>query len=201
MKIAIIGAGNVGSALSTGWTARGHDVTFGLRDPNDPKHSALARRKSIGEAARAADVIVLATPPGGTIDAVNVCGDLAGKVIIDCTNPFNDTLTGVSASVTPAIANAARGAHVVKAFNTTGAPNMATAGDYSTKLAMFFCGDDAGAKATVATLIRDLAFEPVDVGPLALAPTLEHLALIWVSLAIHQKQGVGFGYAIARKSA
>lgn len=201
MKIAIIGAGHVGSALSNGWTKRGHDVTVGVRDPRDPKHAAIAKKATIADAARGADVIVFATPPGSTVDAVRACGDVAGKTLIDCTNPFNATLTAVEASVAADVAKAAPTGHVVKAFNTTGAPNMDRAAGYPAKLAMFFCGDDAGAKTRVAGLISDLDFDPIDVGPLSLAPSLEHLALVWVNLAIHQKRGIDIGYALLARRA
>lgn len=203
MKIAIIGAGNVGSALSEGWSKRGHDVTFGLRNPNDSKHAAIAKKATIADAAKTADVVVLATPWPATKDAVAAAGDLGGKVIIDCTNPVTPTLDGLEkiaeGSAGQAVAAWAKGAKVVKAFNTIGAPGMATADRFKAKPVMLIAGDDGAAKQTVASLASDLSFEPLDVGPLAMSASLEHVAITWIVLAIHRKQGVDFAFAITRR--
>src|SRR5215208_1112427 len=84
MKIAIIGAGNVGRALGGGW--RGHDITYGVRSPDDPKHADLESPVTMNEAAVvASDVVALCAPWQGTEQAVKACGNLAGKVLIDCT--------------------------------------------------------------------------------------------------------------------
>jgi predicted dinucleotide-binding enzyme len=90
MWIAIIGAGNVGSALGRGWSAAGVDLFFGIPDPADPKYGSLPRERlhTPLEPAWNAEIVVLATPWPATEAAVKSLGDLSGKVLIDCTNPL-----------------------------------------------------------------------------------------------------------------
>src|SRR6266849_1867766 len=94
MQIAIIGTGNVGAALGKRWAVAGHDILFGVRDAAAPRVTsavaaagARARAVSVGEAAKAARVVVLATPFSGAEAAIAACGNLAGKIVVDCTNP------------------------------------------------------------------------------------------------------------------
>src|SRR5690242_15609053 len=128
MRIGIIGAGSVGGALGRGWARAGHEVTFGVRDTSDPKVTKLveetgARAASVAEAAAGAEVVVLATPWEATEDAVRHAGDLAGKIVFDCTNPLAPQLAGLThgheTSGAEQVAGWARGARVVKVFNTT----------------------------------------------------------------------------------
>ena len=96
MKLAIIGAGSVGATLGRAWQRRGHDLTFGVRKPDDPKYSSLdGEVTSNATAVSGADVVVLCTPWQNTRDAVATCGDLAGKVLIDCTNPLTPDFTAL----------------------------------------------------------------------------------------------------------
>src|SRR5215471_19702149 len=90
MRIAIIGAGNVGSALGRGWLRAGEDVVFGVPNPADPKYNPLPRERLLAphEAARNTQTVVLATPWQATETAVKGLGDLSGKIVIDCTNPL-----------------------------------------------------------------------------------------------------------------
>ena len=94
MEIAIIGAGNVGAALATAWTRAGHSILLGLRDAG--KHGELIKRTGAralkpAEAARQAEVIVLAIPYAAVEATVSELGTLAGKVLIDATNPVART--------------------------------------------------------------------------------------------------------------
>ncbi|HME47371.1 NADPH-dependent F420 reductase [Mycobacterium sp.] len=89
MNIAVIGAGSVGSTLGNAWQRRGHEITYGVPNPDDGKYGSLgAALRTNQQAAAGADVVVLCTPWQGTQAAVAACGDLAGKVLIDCTNPL-----------------------------------------------------------------------------------------------------------------
>ena len=97
------------------------------------------------------------------------------------------------------MARASPGARVVKAFNTTGANNMADSRYGGGKLMMPIAGDDAAAKQTVMELASDLGFEPVDAGPLAMSRYIEPMAMVWIKLAIVQKQGRDFGFALLRR--
>ncbi len=210
MKIAIIGAGNVGGALGTRWAHAGHHVTFGVRDPRDPDTLALAHSlgptahvASVAEAARTAPIVVLATPWPATKEAIGACGDLVGKTVVDCTNPLSgdaSSLTiGHTTSGAEEIAKWAKGAHVVKAFNQTGAENMASQEGYSVHPVMFVAGDDATRKKDVISLARDAGFEAQDLGPLASARLLEPLAMLWITLAYRQKLGRDFAFALLRR--
>lgn len=202
MKIAIIGAGNVGSALGTGWVKRGHEVTFGVRDPKKSDSASAAKMAGVMEAAQASDVIVLSVPWGAVGDALKSTGDLSGKIVLDATNPLLPDLTGLD------IAQGTSGgekiasmttAPVVKIFNTTGYPNMANPDYHGEKATMFYCGDDANAKRIAAGLASDLGFDPVDAGPLKYARMLEDLALLWITLAVKQGYGVNFAFRMMRR--
>lgn len=200
MKIGIIGSGNVGGALGTLWAAKGHDVVFGVRDTNDSKLQELlkstkgkARAASVKDAAASAETVAFATPWPATHDAINAAGNLAGKIVIDCTNPLLPDLSGLvlgtNNSAAEEVSRWAKGAKVVKAFNTIGASNFANPRFRSENASMFICGDDASAKAAVSKLAAELGFDVVDAGPLTAARLLEPLAMLWIHLAY--KQGLG----------
>jgi len=94
MNIGVIGAGSVGQAVGFGWAKRGHQVLFGLRDPSDDRAAALRSKydrvmvATNAQVAAASDVLALCTPWDATKAAIESCGDLSGKVLIDCTNPL-----------------------------------------------------------------------------------------------------------------
>jgi predicted dinucleotide-binding enzyme len=201
IKIAIIGAGNVGRALGGAWRTA-HDVTYGVRTPEDPKYADLgAAVATTTAAARDADVVVLCTPWQSTEQAIADCGELTGRVVVDCTNPltpdFSALEIGHSTSGAEQVAAWARGARVCKAMNQIGAPMMDHPGVAGTPV-MFVCGDDAAAKEVTSTLVSELGFEVVDAGELALARLLEPYALIWIHLALRRGFGTGFAFGLLR---
>lgn len=200
MRIAVIGAGNVGGTLGRRWATVGHEVVFGVRDPERGADAvkgggALPPAASVAapaDAARGVDVLLLATPWAVVRDALHAAGAesgaLDGVVLVDATNPIAAGLrvdagpNGESgAERVQALAPRAR---VVKAFNTTGFENMRDPGYPAGAATMFVAGDDADAKAKVRSLAADLGFDDVDAGPLARARELEHLAVLWISLAV-----------------
>ena len=204
MKIAVIGAGNVGGALGKLWAAKGHEVTFGLRDPQSPKHRELGRVASVKDAVASSDVVVLAVPWGGAEEAIRAAGDLKGKVVIDAINPLKPDLSGLTlgadTSAAEEIARWARGAKVVKAFNTIGAANFSNPHFGSERASMFICGDDAGAKATAGQLAAELDFDVVDSGPLIGARWLEPMAVLWIYLAYQGGLGpTGHAFKLLRR--
>lgn len=202
MKVAVIGAGNVGSTLGSGWSKHGHQVTFGVRDPKKTDASTTARVVTVMEAAQSSDVILLSVPWGAVPDALRSAGDLSGKILLDATNPLLPDLSGLdTASDTSGgekIAAMTK-APVVKIFNTTGYPNMANPDYHGLRATMFYCGDDDNAKRIAAGLAQDLGFDPVDAGPLRHARMLEHLALLWITLALKQGYGVNFILQMIRR--
>ncbi|HEX3627490.1 MAG TPA: NADPH-dependent F420 reductase [Verrucomicrobiae bacterium] len=213
MKIAIIGAGSVGGALGTAWTGKGHQIVFGVRHVNDEKVKKLisdnkgkVTAASIPEAVAQCDVVVLATPWQGTQEALKSAGSLDGKVLIDAVNPVEISpaflekglLVGHTTSAGEQIAQWAKGAKVVKAFNTIGAMHFGNPKFGGQSANMFICGDDADAKKTVKQLSDELGFETVDAGPMNTARLLEPLAMLWMNLAFTANIGPNFGFKMIR---
>ncbi|MBV8778514.1 MAG: NADPH-dependent F420 reductase [Alphaproteobacteria bacterium] len=204
MRIAIIGAGNVGQALGRGWARRGHDVRYGVRNPADPKYRDLTTATP-DEAVAGAEIVVLATPWPATEAAIKGLGNLAGRIVIDCTNPLGmgpdglGLVVGYDVSGGELVAQWVSGAAVFKAFNTTGFNNMADLSGYAVAPAMFVAGDDAAKKPAVMGLVGDLGFEAVDAGPLRSARLLEPLGMLWIDQALNRGAGRDFAFAVVRK--
>jgi 8-hydroxy-5-deazaflavin:NADPH oxidoreductase len=207
VKIAIIGAGNVGGTLGKGWAKKGHQVFFGVRKPNDPETANLlkttgggAKAGSPAEAAAFGEVVVLATPWPATEAAIKSAGDLSGKIVVDCTNPLKADLSGLELGLTTSggeqVAGWARGAKVFKAFNTTGSNIMGDPVVQGVPTVMFVCGDDAEAKPRVLQLATDLGFEAIDAGPLKQARLLEPWGMLWIYLAFNRSFGRDYGFAL-----
>jgi len=194
MTIAFIGYGQVGAPLADHLQRAGHYVVLAAANPSsDSVRQATARNAALRVAApdvavREAAVVFLATPFQANAAALTAVADwLPGKVLVDCTNPVGPGLTHGLQSVESGaqqVQRLAPGARVVKAFSIYGFENFEDHSFPGAKAtpAMFFCGDDASAKATVATLIADLGWEPFDVGGLVQALHLEHMTLLWVRM-------------------
>jgi NADPH-dependent F420 reductase len=209
MKIAIIGAGNVGGTLGKAWAKKGHQVFYGVRHPDDDKVRDLlkvignkAQAGTVAEAARFGEVVVLATPWRATQTAIQSAGSLAGKIVIDCINPLKPDLSGLevgrTTSAAEKIAEWAKGAKVFKAFSTTGANIMADPVINDIHTVMLVCGDDETAKPVVLQLATDVGFDAVDAGKLTQARLLESWAMLWVSLAFGSV-GRDFSFALLRR--
>lgn len=198
MKIAIIGAGNVGGTLGGRWSEKGHDVVYGVRDP--AKYASL-NATNVAKAVADAEVVVLATPWPATEGVIREAGDWSGKIVVDTTNPvapgFGGLVQGRSAG--EQVADWAAGARVVKAFNTIGFNVMAQPAFPDGAATLLYAGDDAEAKATVRRLSEDIGFEPVDAGPLSMAHYLEAQAWIWISLAMKYGQGRDIAFRLVRR--
>ena len=203
MRIAIIGTGNVGAALGSAWSAKGHEVVYGVRDAASAV-PALGRGAGVREAAEGAEAIVLAVPWSAVQEVLRRCGSLSGKTVIDCTNPLKPALAGLEIGLTTSageqVAGWAPGASVFKAFNQTGALNMASTAGYPARPVMFVCGDDAARKPAVLRLAEDLGFEAVDAGDLTVARLLEPLAMLWIELARKRGLGADFVFSLQRKT-
>jgi NADPH-dependent F420 reductase len=211
MRIAIIGAGNVGGTLGKRWAAAGHDILFGVRDPGSEKYRSLvaqigARAKLLrnAEAVAAAEVVLLATPWNATQAALAACGALADRILIDATNPLGPDLgltLGYADSGGEQVARWAAGAKVVKAFNTTGFNVMQDPVMEGRHAVMFAAGDDAAAKAVVLELARTIGFEAIDAGGLRMARVLEPLAMLWIHLAYRQGLTRDYAFDLIRRRA
>lgn len=200
MEIAIIGTGNVGSVLGRRLARCGHQVTFGSRDPASPRVQKLVEENShahqaasVADATQDADVVILATPYDHVGETLAAAGSLAGKTVVDCSNPltasFDGLQLGFDHSAAERIASLIPGANVVKAFNTASVATMENPEYDGQKATMFYCGDHPEAKEQVHRLINDLGMEPVDSGPLRNARYLEPMAMLYIHLAV--KEGWG----------
>lgn len=202
MRIAVIGAGRVGSTLGMRWSAAGHDVLYGVRTPDDPKYEGL-EVETVGDAIEGADVVLLAVPWRAARDAVAEIGDVGDRIVIDATNPL--TPDGQEHDRHPELAGAEliagwmEGGRVVKAFNTTGSGNMANPDYPGGTPVMFIAGDDTEAKRVVHGLATQLGFDAVDAGALAAARDLEHLATIWIRLAYGLGHGPDIAFSLLRR--
>lgn len=139
MRIAILGAGNVGGALGKAWARKGHAIAYGVPNPSDPKHRPVAEAAggaklgTVADAVRDAEVIVLAVPFGAAGDALAACGDLTSRVVIDATNPLRmgpnglELSMGLTSSGGEHVASLAKGAAVFKTLNQIGFEGMAEA--------------------------------------------------------------------------
>jgi predicted dinucleotide-binding enzyme len=196
MNIAIIGTGNVGSALGGSLVRAGHTVTFAARDA--AKAAAVAKTAGATTAATAlaaaaaADVVVLAVPYGSAAAvAAEIAPAVAGKVVVDATNPLKADYSGLATDGGPSgaeiLAAALGGAKVVKAFNTLFAGVQGDPGVLGTTLDALYATDDEAAGHTVAQLAASIGFRPVLVGPLAAARELE--ALAWLNIRLQLISG------------
>ncbi|MBL0062671.1 MAG: NAD(P)-binding domain-containing protein [bacterium] len=208
MKIAIIGMGNVGKALGYRWNEGVHEMMFGVRKPEadqlvvDPEQKPV-KIATIGVALEWGELVVMATPYKAALTLMKTCGPLAGKVIVDATNPIAPGLTGLSVggdtSGAEEIQKAQPQAHVVKCFNTTGFNNMQNPVYDKRKSVMFLCGSNAVAKASVKLLSDELGFDTIDAGPLSMAHHLESLAMLWIKLAYAQGHGREIALVLRRR--
>ena len=143
------------------------------------------------------DAVLLAVPWRAAPDALREAGDLAGKLVLDCTNPVNAEFTDLvippEGSSGEAVARLVPRARVVKIFNTNGAKNMADPDYAGHKVTMFYAGDDTEANRLAAGLAGEIGFEPIELGPLRAARLLEAMAMTWILLARHR----GYGRDIA----
>jgi 8-hydroxy-5-deazaflavin:NADPH oxidoreductase len=213
MKLAIIGAGNVGGTLGTAWAQKaGHEIFFGVRNPSSDQTQTVVRR--LGDRARAgtpaqaasfAQFIVLATPWKAAEAAIRSMGDLSGKIILDATNPLATGPDGLGLEIGHSISAGekvqawAKGASVFKTLNTTGFGNMANPVFRGVKSVMFVAGDDAANKPKVMELVAALDFEVLDAGPLRTARLLEAHAMLWIELAIKRGLGRDWAFAVVRR--
>lgn len=207
MQIAIVGTGNVGSTLGRRFAARGHEVTYASRQPSSARkilegHPGSARVDEIASALRGAELVLLAVPGQA---APQVASELAvqGKILIDATNPFLPDLSGLAPagrdSGGESVARAARGARVVKAFNTIGVAVMEKPEYPGGRAALPVCGDDSEAKRVVVRLGESLGFEAFDAGPLRNARWTEAFAMLWVQLAYPLGRGPDFAFGFLKR--
>lgn len=190
MKIAIIGSGNVGGALAAASTEAGHSVVLSAAHPDKAREVAATAgaraAASNAEAVEGADLVVLAVPAGAVAAIVDEIGSsLTGAVVVDATNPLNDsysdlTTSGVSAA--EQLQQQIPDVPVVKAFNTIFASRHGSPTEGGQPVDAFLAGDDSSAKATVGQYAESLGYRVVDAGGLRMARSLEEMAFLNISL-------------------
>jgi predicted dinucleotide-binding enzyme len=190
--IAIIGTGEVAAALGPEFAEQGHTIVYGSRDPGREDVRALVASTSDTasvttprDASEHADIVVLAVP-GLLVEEITLgLGDLAGKIIIDPTNPLNRSDNGLSHAVetsnTEIIQAAAPDAYVVKAFNTLNWKTMIEPDSSGGSVTIPLAGNSDAAKATVAKLVEGMGLEAVDVGPVENAHWVEGMLILWIN--------------------
>lgn len=204
MKIAVIGPGNVGSALAEGWANKGRKIFLGTRNPEDEKYNELISNEnisihSIEDAAEIADVILIALPPEALKEACDQFGDLSDKVIIDAMNSFSSK-AGDFESTSYAIKDWTNCWDVVKCFNTIGYEGMKNPDYNGISADMFTAGDSAKGKEIAMKLSNDLGFEKCyDFGGDDKFTLLEELAFAWINLAIFRKAGRDIAFKVLKR--
>jgi len=188
--IAVIGTGNVGGALGPRFSELGHDIIYASRQPQRADVQALVARTQgnatamlPAEAAAAADIVVMATKWADAEVALKSLGDLSGKIILDPNNAVRINAAGmremdVQTSTAQMIQSWAPNAMVVKAFNTLGAGTMTDSSGAGGPMTIPIAGNNADAKAVIASLVTGIGFEVVDMGDISAAHVIEGMLII-----------------------
>jgi 8-hydroxy-5-deazaflavin:NADPH oxidoreductase len=200
MKIGILGSGDVGKKLGSGFVSIGHEVMLGSRDPNGENvkgwiaaNGKAASGGSFEQVATFGEVIVLATLWSGTENALRLAGakNLSGKVVIDATNPliFEENrpprlALGLDDSGGEQVQRWLPGARVVKCFNIVGNQYMVHPAFDGGPPDMFIAGDDEEAKKTVTAFLQQFGWSVVDIGGIEGARLLEPMCILWVLYGI-----------------
>jgi predicted dinucleotide-binding enzyme len=189
----VLGSGEVGQVLAAGLKRHGYDVRIGSRTP--AKLADFSRKAGIptgtfAEVAGWGESVVLAVAGSAAADALKLVGAarLEGKLVVDTTNPIADEppeqgvlkyFTPANSSLMEQLQQAYPAVRFVKAFNSVGSARMVNPDFGGVRPTMFYCGDDAGAKAAVARLIEQFGWEPQDMGGAIAARAIEPLAILW----------------------
>lgn len=196
MKVGIIGSGQVGQVLASAFINEGHEAMIGTRDLSKEavvqwkENNPTGLTGSFAEAAAFGELVVLATQGDAAQDALAQAGieNLAGKTVIDATNPIkkgppvNGVLqffTGPNESLMEQLQQQAPDAHFVKAFNSVGSGFMYRPDFGGTQPTMFICGNDATAKQTVTDILGAFGWDTADMGKAESARAIEPLCMLW----------------------
>jgi predicted dinucleotide-binding enzyme len=203
MNIAIIGTGNVGGALATNWSKKGHIIHLGVQDVGNFKGKELLKNENthvsgVKEAVSRSEVILVAIPPTAVFDVLVAMGDVTNKIIIDATNSVFQS-PGSYQTVYHCLTDKTK-AEVVKCFNTTGFENMLNPVYNGQAIDMFMAGDSETAKDVAVQLALDCGFENCyDFGKSDKVELLEKLALSWINLAIMQGLGRNIAFRVVKR--
>ena len=178
MRIAVIGAGNIGRTLGAKWATAGHQVIYGVRTPESPETAPIA------DAVASAEVVVLAVPGTVAKDVLGALGEaLAGKVVIDATNDVQ------GAGKLHALEELTDGAHPARAFNTLGWENFADPVFNGITADLFYAAEEGHAKEVADRLIADVGLRPVWLGGVEAFDLVDSLTRLWFTLALRRGHG------------
>jgi predicted dinucleotide-binding enzyme len=184
MKVAVIGAGNIGGTIGGAWEKAGHEVTYGLREPAKKQGA-----KSIDAAIVGGEVVLLAVPAAALVDLV--CEHkkgLDGKVLIDATNNFR----APSMNSWPEVSKTVPNAHLFRAFNSLGADVFARPVLGGEKVDLFYAGPEGTAREMVERFIEDAGLRPIRVGGPEQVDVVDGVLRLWFTLAQSRGRRIAF---------
>ncbi len=194
MKIGVLGSGGVAKTLASGFLKHGHEVSIGSRTPEKLAGWAAENPKAstgtFAEAARFGSLVVLAVKGRAAAEALRLAGadNLKAKPVIDTCNPIEDAppengvlrfFTPMNESLMEHLQREFSEAHLVKAFNSVGSARMVDPHFAAGKPTMFICGNNEGAKKTVAAVLDEIGWDTVDMGGAEAARAIESLCMLW----------------------
>ena len=194
MKVGVLGSGDVAKVLATGFLKHGHDVMMGTRSAAKLSEwetkNPNGRVGSFDDAAKFADLVVLAVKGTVAVDALRAAGkaNLTGKPVIDATNPIADApprngvlsyFTNLDESLMEILQREFPDARFVKAFNSVGNAHMVNPQFKGGKPTMFICGNDDGAKKAATEILDQFGWETADMGKAEAARAIEPLCMLW----------------------
>jgi predicted dinucleotide-binding enzyme len=190
MKIAILGAGNIGGTLGRKWAKAGHRVILGVRDVNSPKTQTLlqsisrgAKADTVASAIAFGDVVLLSVPNAAVDEIIDTHAKLLdGKIIIDATNNFGKT----PISCVEALQTKTPSAKIFRAFNSLGWESFAEPQFGSLQADLFYCGAAGEVRPVVETLISEVGLRPVCLGGLDQVSVVDSIGVLWVRLVFGQ---------------
>jgi 8-hydroxy-5-deazaflavin:NADPH oxidoreductase len=210
MKVGILGSGDVGRILGKAFLSEGHEVLLGTRDTSKEAvvkwqaENPSGKLGSFADAAQFGELLVLASLGSAAVDVLNLAGidNLAGKTIIDATNPIEHDAKGMpladngviryftnsNESLMERLQKLAPKANFVKAFNSVGNPFMYKPNFPAGKPTMFICGNNADAKTTVTSILEQFGWESADMGMVESARAIEPLCILWCVPGFLQNQ-------------
>jgi len=184
MKVAVIGAGNIGGTIGGAWEKAGHEITYGLREPSKKKNA-----KPIDAAIAGAEIVLLAIPATALVDLVREHKKgLDGKVLIDATNNFRAPSMNSWSDVSETVPNA----HLFRAFNSLGADVFANPVLGGERADLFYAGPDGDAQEKVERLIEDAGLRPIRVGGTEHVEVVDGVLRLWFTLAQSRGRRIAF---------
>ena len=206
--VAVIGTGRMGGAFGAAFARLGYKVIYGSRTPGDERVKGVVKTTSGAtaatpkDAAMAAGIVVIATPWNATEATIKSLGDLSGKLVLDPTNAISFGKGGSGMAVDTSggelVQDWAKGAKVVKAFNTVGFFVIADPKAIDGRVACFIAGDDEAAKSRASEIVTAMGFEAVDVGAMKAARILEGMSTLYMVPYLTGKQDQRFEWAVRR---